>query len=267
MKPVNSHLIIGCGYLGKRLLALLSDQTCWFTNRSQTSDAHSILLDINDESTWNNLDVLTDEKSLTIYCMVPPSQIDLELFPSFIHRVNSLNITRCILISSTVVYGNKDRVVNADSDVELDNERAKRQYQIELAWLESNEESCVVQLAGLYGPDRIIGRNSILQGETIKADPDGWLNLIHVDDAARLVKRVGEIDEPEIIELGCDGTPIKRKEYYAFVAETLKKPLPNFNTDDQIRGIGRRCDNKLTIERTGWRPEYKDFKEGLLKSI
>lgn len=267
MKSINSHLIIGCGYLGKRLLALLEDQTCWFTNRSQTSYAHSFLLDINDESTWNNLDILSDEKALIIYCMVPPSQIDLTLFPSFIHRVNSLNTSRCILISSTVVYGNTDRVVDADSDVELDSDRAKRQYQIEQDWLESNEESCVVRLAGLYGPDRIIGRNTILQGETIKGDPDGWLNLIHVDDAATLVKRIAEMDEPEIIELGCDGVPIKRKDHYAFVAETLDKPLPDFDIEGQERGIGRRCDNKLTIERTGWQPEFKNFKEGLLKSL
>lgn len=267
MKPVNSHLIIGCGYLGKRLLALLSDQPCWFTNRSQTSDPHSLLVDINDEGTWTNLDALSEEQALIVYCMVPPSQIDLELFPSFLNRVNALNTKQSILVSSTVVYGNTDRIVDADSDVELDSDRAKRQYQIEQTWLESNEDTCVVQLAGLYGPDRIIGRNTILQGETIKGDPDGWLNLIHIDDAATLIKTVGEMKEPEVIELGCDGSPIKRKDYYSFVAEILDKPLPDFNVDDQARGIGRRCDNKLTIERTGWHPEFKDFKEGLLKSL
>jgi nucleoside-diphosphate-sugar epimerase len=267
MKSGSSHLIIGCGYLGKRLLPLLSDQTCWFTHRSQVSDEHALVLDINDEGTWNNLDVLSEEKGLTVYCMVPPSQIDLDTFPSFVHRINALNTRQCILISSTVVYGNTDRVVDADSDVELDSDRAKRQFQIELTWLESNEDACVVQLAGLYGPDRIIGRNNIMQGEAIKGDPEGWLNLIHVDDAATLIKCVGEMDEPEIIELGCDGTPIKRKDYYAYIAETLDKPLPDFDTNDQARGTGRRCNNKLTIERTGWQPEFKDFKQGLLKSL
>ncbi|MBL1142102.1 MAG: hypothetical protein HND53_08755 [Proteobacteria bacterium] len=267
MKSVRSSLIIGCGYLGKRLLALCGDQNCRFTNRTESSDINSLVLDINDESTWNNLDVLSEEKALTIYCMVPPSQIDLTLFPSFVHRISSLNTTRCILISSTVVYGNTDRVVDSDSDVEIDSDRAKRQYYIEQAWLESNEDAFIVQLAGLYGPDRIIGRKTIMQGDTINGDPDGWLNLIHVDDAATLVKRVGEMDDPEIIELGCDGAPIKRKDYYSFVAETLEKPLPDFHIDDQTRGIGRRCDNKLTIERTGWQPEYRNFKEGLLKSM
>jgi nucleoside-diphosphate-sugar epimerase len=267
MKFINSHLIIGCGYLGQQLRALLNEQTCWVTNRSQTSDTHSLLIDINDESTWNNLDALSEEQSLIVYCMVPPSQIDLALFPGFLNRVNALNTQQRILVSSTVVYGNTDRVVDADSDVELNSERAKRQYQIEQAWLESNEDTCVVQLAGLYGPDRIIGRNAVMRGERIKGDPQGWLNLIHVDDAAKLLKRVGEMKEPEVIELGCDGSPVKRKDYYAFVAETLDKPLPDFDADDQSRGIGRRCDNKLTIARTGWQPEFKDFKQGLLKSL
>jgi nucleoside-diphosphate-sugar epimerase len=261
------HLIIGCGYLGQRLLSLLNDQSCWFTNKVKVDDTYSLSLDINDESTWKNLDVLSDEEGLTVYCMVPPSQIDLTLFQGFTHKIASLNTSRCILISSTVVYGNTDRIVNADSDVELDNERAEKQYQIEQLWLESNEDSFIVQLAGLYGTDRIIGRNSIIQGEAIKSDPNGWLNLIHVDDAATLIKRVAEMDEPEIIELGCDGMPIKRKEYYSFVAETLDKPLPEFDINDKSRAKGRRCDNKLTIERTGWYPEYKSFKEGILKSI
>ncbi len=267
MKSNSSHLILGCGYLGKRLLALLDNEVCWYTNRSQTSESHSLLLDINNESTWNNLDVLSDKQALTIYCMVPPSQIDLALFYSFINRVNTLNTNRCILVSSTVVYGNTNRIVDSDSDVEIDSERAERQYKIEQAWLESNEDSCVVQLAGIYGPERIIGKNSIMQGEAINGDPDGWLNLIHVDDAAHLIKRTGEIEQPEIIELGSDGMPIKRKDYYAFVAEALKKPMPDFIIDNQARGIGRRCDNKLTIERTGWHPEFKNFKEGLQKSI
>lgn len=267
MNSASSHLIIGCGYLGKRLLSLLNGQPCWFTYRSQTSDEHSLVLDINDESTWTSLDFLSEAKDLIVYCMVPPSQVDLDLFPSFAHRINALNTKQCILISSTVVYGNTDRVVDADSDVEIESERAKRQYQIEQAWLESNEDGFIVQLAGLYGPDRIIGQKTIMQGEAIKGDPEGWLNLIHVDDAAALIKRIGEMDDPEMIELGCDGSPIKRKEYYAFVAETLGKPLPDFNVDDQIRGMGRRCDNKLTIERTGWHPEFKNFKEGLLKSL
>jgi nucleoside-diphosphate-sugar epimerase len=267
MDLFSSHLIIGCGYLGKRLLSLLDGSTCWHTNRTQTSGSHSLLLDINDEATWSNLDVLSEIKDLTVYFMVPPSQVDLDLFPSFAHRINALNTKQCILVSSTVVYGNSDRIVDADSDVEIEGDRAKRQYQIEQAWLESNENAFIVQLAGLYGPGRIIGQNSIMQGEAIKGDPEGWLNLIHVDDAAQLIKRIGEMDDPELIELGCDGSPIKRKEYYSFVAETLDKPLPDFNVEDESRGIGRRCDNKLTIERTGWHPQFKSFKEGLLNSL
>ena len=267
MKPYLTHLIIGCGYLGKRLLTILDDQPCWFTNRSQISDAHSLLLDINNESTWHSLDAMSEEQGLVIYFMLPPSQIDLTVFPDFINRLNQLNIRRCILISSTVVYGNSDRVVDADSDVEIDSERAKRQYQIEQAWLATLNNASVIRLAGIYGPDRIVGRNMIMKGETIDGDPDGWLNLIHVDDAASLVKRIGEIDKPEEIELGCDGMPIRRRDYYSFLAEQLLRCTPEFNQHDQSRGTGRRCDNKLTITRTGWSPEYADFRKALVELL
>ena len=258
MNAMTTHLIIGCGYLGERLHVLLNDQPCWVTNRSMhpdnsdISNIYSFLFDINDENTWSNLNVLSDKRDLIIYLMVPPGKIDLAIFPEFINQLNKLDTHHCILISSTVVYGNTNRVVDADSEVEIDSERAKRQYQIEQLWLTNLGTASVVRLAGIYGPERIVGLNGIIRGEMINGDPDGWLNLIHVNDAASLLKRISEIDQVEQIELGCDGTPIKRKEYYNFLAKRLNQPLPVFNQDGPSRGTGRRCDNKLTISRTGW---------------
>ena len=268
MKKNASHLIIGCGYLGGYLLNLLADRMVWVTYRTAlSSKADSILLDINNTDTWDNLSVLSDQHKLTIYFMVPPSGIDMACFVAFVNRLNQLDPYRSILISSTVVYGNRDRVVNADSNVAIDSARAERQFQIEQAWLNNMNNACIVRLAGIYGPDRVIGLKGVMKGETINGDPEGWLNLIHVDDAASLVKRIGEMDKPERIELGCDGIPIKRKAYYAWLAEFLDKPLPDFHISEQSRGTGRRCDNKLTIQRTGWQPEHKAFRQALAKLI
>lgn len=266
MSPTSHHLIIGCGYLGKRLLALLDSQTCWYTRRTQFPDKRALLFDINNEATWHNLDSLSSVKELTLYCMIPPSQIELACFSDCIEQLNQLNTKRSILVSSTVVYGSDDRTVDADSDVNIDNKRAERQYRIEQDWLTTIKNGLIVRLAGIYGPERIIGKTKIINGGAISGNPEGWLNLIHVDDAARLVKCIGEMQRPATIELASDGQPIKRQAYYAFLAEALKKAQPKFN-DDITRNIGRRCDNRITIERTGWQPEHVDFRKVLSNLI
>ena len=266
MKQIN--LIIGYGYLGKSLIKLLHGQSNYVTNRSKNSHADSptgykqqLVLNINDKHNWDSLDLLPKDSSIKIYLMVPPGQIDRSVFSSFISRLNKLHIERAILVSSTVVYGNINHIVDADSDINIDSDRAKRQYFIEYDWLAAIKKGSVVRLAGIYGPNRVIGQSGIMNGVPISGNPDGWLNLIHVDDGAELVKCISDIDNPEPIELGCDGSPIKRREYYSFLAKQLKQSEPKFNHDEHTRGLGRRCDNKITINRTGWRPKHTDFRK------
>ncbi len=268
------NLIIGCGYLGTRLFHLLKEQQCYVTNRSEKQifksaglNNHGLILNVNDKSSWSNLSVLAEERGVIIIFMVTPRQIDTAIFPEFIQHLNKLNVKRAVLVSSTVVYGNNDRIVDADSDVKIDSERAERQYQIEQAWLDNMKSGSVIRLAGIYGPNRVIGRSGIINNEIINGDPDGWLNLIHVDDAAQLVKCISEMDNPNSIELGCDGNPIKRGEYYSFLAEQLNRASPIFSHDSRERGMGRRCDNNVTISRSGWQPMHVDFRKAVSNLI
>ncbi len=274
MNPDTLHLIIGCGYLGKRLLGFMGDQQCYLTNRTEKSNKignatniQSLTLDINNKDSWSHLDSLSEKQALRIYFLVTPRQIDRTVFTDFIERLNQFTIKRAILVSSTVVYGNVDRIVDADSEVNIDSERAERHYLIEQDWLANMQNAVIVRFAGIYGSDRVIGKNGIINGETVAGDPDGWLNLIHVDDGAQLIKRISEMKQPEIRELACDGNPVKRRDYYSFLAQQLNQPPPQFNQNNATRGGGRRCDNTVTMTRTGWRPEYVDFRNTLTKLI
>ena len=268
MKQIN--LIIGYGYLGRRLLEILCGERNYLSNRSDKKKTinsangnHQIILNINDRQSWANLNILSNEHSIRIYFMVPPSKIDRLVFSHFIERLNKLDIQNSILVSSTVVYGNKDRIVNADSSVNIDSERAERQYFLEQEWLAAVKKGSVIRFAGIYGPDRIIGKNEILKGRTINSDPDGWLNLIHADDGVKLLRRIAAMSEHGLIELASDGYPIKRSQYYSFLADILKQAPANFNHGNNIRGVGRRCDNRLTITRTGWQPEHSNFRKSI----
>jgi nucleoside-diphosphate-sugar epimerase len=173
-------------------------------------------------------------------------------------------LRRAVLSSSTAVYGDRaGATVTAETPVDASGERASRLLAIEHAWTATMRHH-VVRLAGLYGPGRVIGETSLSEGRIIDGDPDAWLNLIHVADAAALLTRcLGA--RATAIELGCDGHPVPRRVYYATLAASLGCPMPGFSGQPAARGgASRRCDPRSTMARTGWWPMYRDFRAGLV---
>jgi nucleoside-diphosphate-sugar epimerase len=259
-------LIIGCGYLGMRLLARLSraGSPVWATtrNKEKISQIHQLgasatLFDLNEPDTWDNLVPLAGQR-LEIYFLLPPGQIELASLHEFVAFMQTWPVHRLLMTSSSVVYGGQSRIVNADSEVDIDSPRAKQQYAIEQSLRDYGGDAKVVRLAGLYGPERIIGRQALMDGQTLPGRADSCLNLIHVDDAAELLINVMASDSAAAIELGCDGKPVSREQYYRDLAESLSSKPPVFQETEE-RGRGRRCDNRVTVKRTGWQPRYVDY--------
>ena len=260
MTHKQTHLIIGAGYLGRRLAALLPDER-HLTRRAARPGV--IPLDCNEARSWAGLAALEGKgPALCVYFCVPPGRIDGRLFPDFLRRLARLGGQRAVLVSSTVVYGRREREVDADSAVSIDSPRAERQYRLEQDWLNAMDNACILRLAGIYGAGRVIGRAGILAGETLQGRAEAWLNLIRADDAATLLKRMGEMAQPARVELGADGSPVRRRDYYAFLAQRLGRPPPGFDQAG-INGGGRRCDNRKTRRRTGWQPAFPDYRAGL----
>ncbi len=261
-------LIIGCGYLGMSLLHKLLDDNSqlWATTRSETrlnqinrAGASAVWFDINKAESWANLDPVTG-LAPEIYFLLPPGKIELACLNEFLIYMQVRRLTRLVITSSTVVYGTQSRTVDADSDVNIDNPRAQRQYEIEQSFCNYAQDSRIVRLAGLYGPGRVIGRQTVIDGEVIRGRPDGYLNLIHVDDAAELLVKVMNSRTAAPVELGCDGRPVTRGQYYRELAESLACKPPEF-MPTHGSGKGRECDNRITMERTGWRPLHTDYRQ------
>lgn len=251
------HLIIGAGFLGTVLAKRLEGRV-WSTRRKPISELleSQICLDVNQPETWNSLDRFKSVESLNVYCLIPPSKIDLTQLPQCLSKLKHCEVRRAILVSSTVVYGKAAREVDADSEVLLDSPRAEKQYAIEQVWKEQfASESSVVRLAGLYGIGRVIGQNSLLAGNAIGGDANGYLNLIHAEDAASLLQTISHQENTAASELGCDDMPVKRSEYYGKLAALLGVNAPEF-VENSARGGNRFCSNTLTKQRTGWQPQY-----------
>jgi len=85
----------------------------------------------------------------------------------------------------------------------------------------------ILRLAGLYGPGRTPRAADILSGRAIDAPAQGWLNLIHVDDAAQIVLLADQRARPPRTYVVSDGVPVLRADYYAELARLLGAPPPN----------------------------------------
>ena len=262
---MNHQLVLGCGYLGQRLFLRLraSGAEATITNRSGEVPAalsgervECFAIHCSEPNTWHSLDVFQNEE-LDIYCLFPPSQVDTEKFREFTGYLADLRPRRLIMSSSTVVYPAQGETVDADSEVAPDGARAERQFRLESIVRSINAEVKIVRLAGLYGPGRVIGQKSIMNGELIRGSGDSWLNLVHVDDAAELLLKVMTSDRAADVELGSDGRPLKRYEYYQELANALARPAPVFEESEKSTAGGRRCDNTLTCQRTGWTSHHK----------
>ena len=205
---------------------------------------------------------------LRVLCLLPPGACQdasgtLAPLRRFVSALDELAPVRAVLTSSTGVYGEQGgAVVAAETPCQVHSARERRLFDIEQVWLDGAQHG-VVRFAGLYGPGRVIGLTGLRGGRAVPGDPDGWLNLLHVDDAATLLLRATSANAAAI-ELGADGHPVTRRTYYAALAALANLPSPVFDGQAASRGGGaRRCDPASTRARLAWQPMYRDFRAGL----
>ncbi len=134
--------------------------------------------------------------------------------------------------------------------------------------------SIVLRPAGIYGPDRIPRADALRRSEPIDAPPDGWLNLIHVDDLAQVVLDVerralaGRVEPPRTYCVS-DGRPVERRAYYGELARLLGAPPPRFvEPQAECRAVLRaaadkRISNARLLLEVAPTFTYPNFREGL----
>lgn len=291
-------LIVGCGYVGRVLARELTNDgvTVFGTVRTEQSvgavqrtNAQPLLCDVTDPKSLDALGPALKYQSLEVYYLVPPGRSKdqteavrtvIRGAKSVLERLRDSDVRRVVMVSSTGVYGHTNgEVVNADTPADPKTGRAEMLLQGEDVWLNSdidcNEDCKVVRLAGLYGPNRVVGLQAVQQNSALVGQGDAWLNLIHVDDAVALLQAVMHSDSAAAVELGSDGTPVQRLEYYNALAKRVGSPPIRMIEDeaelksmglDAIRirssGLGKQCDPSATMKRTGWSPLYSDYKTG-----
>jgi nucleoside-diphosphate-sugar epimerase len=179
-------------------------------------------------------------------------------------------VQRFVQISSTSVYGPAEGGwVDEDTPCKPQQEGGRACLAAEQVLAESPWAACavVLRLAGLYGPGRLPRASDVRAGRPIPADPETWLNLIHVEDAAQVVLLAAEHPSPSPRYVVSDGQPVRRGVFYAELARLLGAPPPVFSvpsSDAPARSEGdkRICPQRM-LQELAPRLRYPSFREGL----
>lgn len=127
--------------------------------------------------------------------------------------------------------------------------------------------SCVLRLAGIYGPGRHYLLDALRAGEsTVAGRGDFHLNLVHRDDVVDAIWAVFATPDARGVFNLCDDGAAPKAELVAWLAARLGRAVPVFTGEP---AAGRRVvtpDRIIANDRArrvlGWRPRYPSFREG-----
>jgi nucleoside-diphosphate-sugar epimerase len=188
------------------------------------------------------------------------------------------SVNRVVYISTTGVYGSAggDRVdESTPPDPHREGGKASLAAEQVLTQHSLGKRSAILRLAGIYGPGRVPYLDKLRGGYPLPVPTEGWLNLIHVDDAARIVVAVDDwlqtqhADEGPHVFCVSDGSPVQRAAYYAEAARLIGAPTPTFcapapdSPAAQRATADRRVSNHKLMRTIGVPLQYPSYREGL----
>jgi nucleoside-diphosphate-sugar epimerase len=292
-----TRIIFGCGYLGLQIGKLwqASGDYTWAFTRSENrvlelgvAGMHTAQGDVTDPDSLAHLQTVFGINGATLESLLYAVGYDRTGGPD-IHAVyagglkNVLaslpsSVNRVIYISTTGVYGpaGGDWIDEATPpDPQRDGGKASLAAEQILIQHPLGKRSAILRLAGIYGPGRVPYLDKLRAGEPLAVPSEKWLNLIHVDDAARIVVAIdpwlakqAENDGPHIFCVS-DGSPVVRGEYYAEVARLIGAAPPTFCTPSKDTpaaaraAADRRVSNRKLLNTLNIALCYPTYREGL----
>jgi len=243
------RLVFGCGYLGKRVARLWSaaGDTVYAVTRSpdrasefSAAGWRPIVADITDESALSTALATIEPPETVLFAVGFDRSSHHSIHDVYVAGLtNSLqslaghssSIRKFLYISSTGVFGQTDGSwVDESSECRptRDGGRACLEAEQRLRASPFGERAIILRCSGLYGPGRIPYLRQLQAGEPLAVPADGFLNLIHIDDAAAVViSAARQLSPPELLIVS-DGHPVLRRDYYATLARLLNAPAPRF---------------------------------------
>jgi nucleoside-diphosphate-sugar epimerase len=186
---------------------------------------------------------------------------------------------RLVYTSSTGVYGDHDGAW-VDETTPLDPTTDKTAVLAEAERVAREEaadhgiDGTVARFAGLYGPDRY-RLQRYLEGPVT----EGYLNMVHRDDAAGAIRFLLEAETTHDVVVVVDDEPVSKWALADWLADQAGLPAPPKRTkaerlaDDGLSELARRrirtskrCSNER-LRASGYEFTYPTFREGYAEAI
>ncbi len=277
-------LIIGCGYLGRRVAALWQAQghRVRATTRSHTraeefrqAGLDPLLCDVLDPATLHDLPAA----DTVLYCVGFDRAAGKSMSEVYVRGLGNVLAAlpapgRFLYVSSTGVYGQcGGEEVDETAATEPVEESGRIVLEAERLLRARLPEAIILRFAGIYGPGRLLRRQAVAAGEPIVGDPGKWLNLIHVMDGAAAVLAAEEHGRPGEVYNVCDDAPVRRRDFYTRLAQLLGAPEPRFVPPEPGGALpghertNRRVVNRRLHEELKVRLRYPSCAQGLRDSL
>ena len=277
-------LIIGCGYLGRRIakLWIAEGHQVFATTRSEAK-AHE-LRQIGVEPVL--CDVLNPQSLIAlpsadtvVHCIGLDRASGRTMRDVYVRGLSNVltrlpKPKRFLYVSSTSVYGQTEGEEVDERAPTLPMEEAgKIVLEAERALRGVLPDAVVLRFAGIYGPGRLLRRQTIEKGESIIGDPHKWLNLIHVDDGAAAVLAAEAHAQGGGVYNIADDCPVRRRDFYNSLARVLGAKQPTFvlpSPDVPLPSherANRRIVNRRLHEELKMMLRYPSYEVGLPASV
>jgi nucleoside-diphosphate-sugar epimerase len=242
-------LIVGCGYLGRRVGNILVERrervfgTVRSPERARELSALGVIPIVADVLLPQTL-VDWPEAERILYCVGYDRSGPASMRSVYVDGLRNVlsglsgRCSRLVYISSTSVYGQNDggwvdeetppQPASESGRVCLDAESLVRDF-----GSQTGRSVTVLRLSGLYGPGRIPRQTGLCRGEPVRGDADKYLNLIHVDDAANAAAHALDRVNAGQMYVVSDERPVTRREFYTTAARMLVAPAVRFEPLDE----------------------------------
>lgn len=270
-------LIAGCGYVGTALAELLvhDGHHVWALRRGGVvlpKGAESVQADVTKPETLTMLPASIDA---VVYAVSAGGYDEARYRAAYVDgprnilealRATSPRLKRFVFVSSTGVYAQSDgKWVDEDSPAEQSHFSGATLLQGERIVASSPFPTTVVRLGGIYGPGRTRLIESVKSGSATLPSTPTYVNLVHRDDCAGMIRHLITLGGASDLYLGVDNEPADRREILKWIANRIGAPKPPAEegaTSARGQRGNKRCRN-ARILASGYKCRYPTFREGL----
>ena len=267
------YMIFGCGYLGNRVKErwqklLRHVIVVSRTERHETTPSNDVL-------SYSQLAQL-DQPSAPVQTVMfsagmgPTESTQSQWLECLTQAIDFSSRQKCrfVFVSSTGVYSQSTgQWVDESMPAQPSRQRAQLCRKGEDLIRSSLDDFFICRLAGIYGPNRLPRLQPLKNGEPIPGNPDAWLNLIQVEDAAEIIVNLAQLDQSGEIVNVADGCPVLRSDYFQQICDLCHFPTPRFQQEKPDGNLGKRIDITRLKQLLGDNVKTRSLAAGIKDAI